>query len=35
MSNQAHNSLIRDQFTRQAMPFSTASPITDYRRAAN
>ncbi len=29
MSNQAHNSLIRDQFTRQATPFSTASPITD------
>src|SRR5271169_4034293 len=29
MTNEAHNSLIRDQFTRQATPFSTASPITD------
>ena len=29
MANDAHSSLIRDQFTRQAVPFSTASPITD------
>ncbi len=29
MTNAAHNSLIRDQFSRQATPFSTASPITD------
>jgi SAM-dependent methyltransferase len=29
MTDDAHNSLIRDQFTRQATPFSTASPITD------
>jgi ubiquinone/menaquinone biosynthesis C-methylase UbiE len=29
MTNQAHSSLIRDQFTRQAMPFSTATPIND------
>ena len=29
MANQAHSDLIRDQFTRQATPFSTASPITD------
>jgi SAM-dependent methyltransferase len=29
MTNEAHTSLIRDQFTRQAMPFSTATPITD------
>jgi SAM-dependent methyltransferase len=29
MTNDKHNSLIRDQFTRQATPFSTASPITD------
>jgi len=27
--NDTHSRLIRDQFTRQAMPFSTASPITD------
>ena len=29
MTNDAHSSLIRDQFTRQATPFSTAGPITD------
>ena len=29
MTDENHNSLIRDQFTRQAMPFSTATPITD------
>ena len=29
MPNDTHSRLIRDQFTRQAMPFSTASPITD------
>jgi SAM-dependent methyltransferase len=27
MTDAAHQSLIRDQFTRQAMPFSTAAPI--------
>ncbi len=29
MTNEAHSRLIRDQFTRQAVPFSTASPIAD------
>ena len=29
MPNEAHNERIVDQFTRQATPFSTASPITD------
>jgi SAM-dependent methyltransferase len=29
MPDEAHSNLIRDQFTRQATPFSTASPITD------
>jgi ubiquinone/menaquinone biosynthesis C-methylase UbiE len=29
MTNEAHSGLIRDQFTRQATPFSTATPITD------
>jgi len=29
MSSSAHQDLILDQFTRQATPFSTASPITD------
>lgn len=29
MTYEAHNSLIRDQFTRQATPFSIATPITD------
>ena len=29
MPSDAHSRLIRDQFTRQAVPFSTASPITD------
>jgi SAM-dependent methyltransferase len=29
MTDDAHSSLIRDQFTRQATPFSTASAITD------
>jgi SAM-dependent methyltransferase len=29
MPNDTHSRLIRDQFTRQATPFSTASPITD------
>jgi SAM-dependent methyltransferase len=29
MSNAAHDALIRDQFTRQAVPFSTAATIAD------
>jgi len=29
MAEDAHSSLIRDQFTRQATPFSTAAPIAD------
>jgi ubiquinone/menaquinone biosynthesis C-methylase UbiE len=29
MTDAAHSSLIRDQFTRQATPFSTAAPIAD------
>jgi ubiquinone/menaquinone biosynthesis C-methylase UbiE len=29
MSEAAHSELIRDQFTRQATPFSTAAPIAD------
>ncbi|HEV2336198.1 MAG TPA: methyltransferase domain-containing protein [Stellaceae bacterium] len=29
MTDTAHRSLIRDQFTRQATPFSTAAPIAD------
>lgn len=29
MSDAAHSELIRDQFTRQATPFSTAAPIAD------
>ena len=29
LSQLSHNDLILDQFTRQATPFSTASPITD------
>jgi SAM-dependent methyltransferase len=29
MSGASHSDLIRDQFTRQATPFSTAAPITD------
>ena len=29
MTDAAHNSLIRDQFTRQATPFSTAAPIAN------
>jgi SAM-dependent methyltransferase len=29
MTDEAHPRLIRDQFTRQAVPFSTASPIAD------
>jgi SAM-dependent methyltransferase len=29
MTNEAHRRLIRDQFTRQAVPFSTAGPIAD------
>lgn len=29
MSDAAHSALIRDQFTRQATPFSTAAPIAD------
>jgi ubiquinone/menaquinone biosynthesis C-methylase UbiE len=29
MSEKPHQSLIRDQFTRQATPFSTAAPIAD------
>ena len=29
MTDAAHTELIRDQFTRQATPFSTAAPIAD------
>jgi SAM-dependent methyltransferase len=29
MSGSSHDDLIRDQFTRQAIPFSTAAPISD------
>ena len=29
MTDAAHSELIRDQFTRQATPFSTAAPIAD------
>jgi ubiquinone/menaquinone biosynthesis C-methylase UbiE len=29
MNDAAHGALIRDQFTRQAVPFSTAAPIAD------
>jgi SAM-dependent methyltransferase len=29
MSGNSHDDLIRDQFTRQAIPFSTAAPISD------
>src|ERR1700686_3312337 len=29
MTGDAHSTLIRDQFTRQATPFSTAAPIAD------
>jgi SAM-dependent methyltransferase len=29
MRGNSHNDLIRDQFTRQAIPFSTAAPISD------
>src|SRR5579862_2367 len=29
MTETAHGALIRDQFTRQATPFSTAAPIAD------
>ncbi|MFO1533985.1 MAG: E3 binding domain-containing protein, partial [Thermoplasmatota archaeon] len=29
MASDAHSDLIRDQFTRQATPFSTAAPIAD------
>ncbi|HTV89580.1 MAG TPA: methyltransferase domain-containing protein [Stellaceae bacterium] len=29
MSDAAHGALIRDQFTRQAVPFNTAAPIAD------
>ena len=29
MTTETHHNLIVDQFTRQAVPFSTASPITD------
>jgi SAM-dependent methyltransferase len=29
MTDRDHHSLIRDQFTRQAVPFSTAAPIAD------
>ena len=34
MDRAAHDSLIRDQFTRQAIPFSTAAPISDERALA-
>ncbi|MBV9154583.1 MAG: methyltransferase type 11, partial [Alphaproteobacteria bacterium] len=29
MTDAAHQDLIRDQFTRQATPFSTAAPIAN------
>ncbi len=31
MSHSTHDNLIRDQFTRQATPFSTAAPISDQK----
>jgi len=34
MSGTSHDDLIRDQFTRQAVPFSTAAPISDERALA-
>jgi SAM-dependent methyltransferase len=34
MSDRAHSALIRDQFTRQAVPFSTAAPIADQSTLA-
>ncbi len=34
MDRSTHDSLIRDQFTRQAIPFSTAAPISDERALA-
>jgi SAM-dependent methyltransferase len=34
MSGNSHDDLIRDQFTRQAIPFSTAAPISDEHALA-
>ncbi len=34
MSGTSHEDLICDQFTRQAVPFSTAAPISDERALA-
>lgn len=34
MGGSTHDDLIRDQFTRQAVPFSTAAPISDERALA-
>jgi SAM-dependent methyltransferase len=34
MSGTSHDDLIRDQFTRQAIPFSTAAPISDEHALA-
>ena len=35
MSDNSHDDLIRDQFTRQAIPFSTAAPISDEHALAS
>lgn len=34
MDRSTHDDLIRDQFTRQAIPFNTAAPISDQRAMA-
>lgn len=34
MANETHSELIRDQFTRQAAPFSSAGPIADEKALA-
>ncbi|MEO8714771.1 MAG: class I SAM-dependent methyltransferase, partial [Acetobacteraceae bacterium] len=34
MDRSTHDDLIREQFTRQAIPFSTAAPISDERALA-
>lgn len=34
MTNETHSSLIRDQFTRQAVPFTSAGPIADAEALA-
>ena len=34
MTDQTHSGLIRDQFTRQAAPFSSAGPIADEKALA-